>query len=161
MEVRYVLLSGHYRKPLNFTLASLHAAKEAMTKLAKSARGKTPLPYKKALDTENFGVFQSAWDKLNDDLNTAGALGELFGNVKKASTDNDWAGFFAILAALGLELPESEPVKVPKEIAALAALRWEARAAKDWKASDRLRDELAEKGWVVKDGSEGYEVVPL
>ena len=88
------------------------------------------------------------------------ALGELFGNLKKASSEADWRGFFSVLAALGLTLPEPEGVEVPDEIAELAKLRWEARQGKDWEASDRYRDELAGKGWVVKDGREGYEVVP-
>lgn len=163
MEVRYVLLSGHYRKPLNFTLDSLHAAQEALMKLAKAARGKTPPIYKKLLRTADFGVFTSAWEKLNEDMNTAGALGEIFGNVKKAQTDQDWQGFFAVLAALGLDLPappEAEAVDVPEEVAELAQKRWEAKQAKDWAASDSLRDELADRGWTIKDASDGYEVIP-
>ena len=75
--------------------------------MAKAARGKTPPAYKKLLRVSDFGVFSSAWEKLNHDLNTAGALGEIFGNIKKASTDQDWQGFFAILGALGFELPEA------------------------------------------------------
>ncbi|MEN8754966.1 MAG: cysteine--tRNA ligase, partial [Akkermansiaceae bacterium] len=160
MEVRYVLLSGHYRKPLNFTLDSLHAAQEALAKLAKASRGKVPPTYKKLLRTSDFGVFTSAWEKLNEDLNTAGALGEVFGNVKNAQSEQDWQGFFAILAALGLDLPEAESVEVPAEIAELAQKRWEAKQAKDWAASDALRDELTAKGWTIKDASDGYEVVP-
>lgn len=164
MEVRYVLMSGHYRKPLNFTLDSLHAAQEALTKLAKASRGKTPPAYKKLLRTSDFGVFAKAWEKLNVDLNTAGALGEIFGNIKAAKTDQDWQGFFAVLGALGLELPEApeaESVDVPEEIAELAQKRWDAKQAKDWAASDELRDELASKGWVIKDTSDGYEFLPL
>ena len=90
----------------------------------------------------------------------AGALGEVFANLKSAKSDDDWRGFFMVLAALGLILPEPEAVEVPDEIAAIAAKRWEARQAKDWAASDVYRDELAAQGWVVKDGRDGYEVVP-
>jgi len=161
MEVRYVLIGSNYRKQLNFTMESLHAAREALGKLAKEAGGKSVPSYRELTKGGDLGVFTGAMKKLNEDLNTAGALGELFGNLKAASSDADWRGFFSVLASLGLVLPEPEKVEVPAEIEELAKLRWEARQSKDWAASDRYRDELAEKGWVVKDGREGYEVLPL
>lgn len=160
MEVRYVLLSGHYRKPLNFTLDSLHAAQEALAKLAKAADGRKSPSYRELQKAGGYGIFAEAVAKLEDDMNTAGALGEVFGNLKKAESDEDWRGFFAVLAALGLTLPEVRAAEVPEEIADLAAKRWEARQSKDWAASDRFRDELAAAGWEVKDGKDGYEVVP-
>mgnify|MGYP002628855627 FL=1 len=160
MEVRYVLIGANYRKQMNFTMESLHAAREALGKLAKAAAGQAAPGYRELAKGGDLGVFAGAFEKLNDDLNTAAALGELFGNLKKASSEADWRGFFTILAALGLVLPEPEGIEVPDDIIGLAKLRWEARQAKDWEASDRYRDELAQKGWVVKDGREGYEVVP-
>jgi cysteinyl-tRNA synthetase len=159
-EVRYVLASGHYRKQLNFTMDSLHAAREALGRLAKAADGRKPPGYRELTKGGDLGVFTDAFALLNDDLNTAGALGGLFGNLKNIESDDDWRGFFTILAALGLELPTLQGVEVPPEIAELAKLRWEARQAKDWEASDRYRDQLADRGWTVKDGREGYEVVP-
>ncbi len=160
-EVRYVLAGGHYRKPMNFTLDSLKAAKEALTKLAKAASGRTAPSYKSLIKGGDLGIFAPAMTKLNEDLNTAGALGEVFGNLKAAESEADWFGFFTVLAALGLELPEPEAIEVPEEIQEIAKKRWEARQAKDWAASDVFRDELAVKGWVVKDGREGYEILPL
>ncbi len=160
MEVRYVLIGSNYRKQLNFTMESLHAAREALGKLAKAASGQKVPGYRELCKGGDLGVFAGAFEKLNEDLNTAGALGELFGNLKAASSEADWRGFFTVLASLGLVLPEAEKAEVPAEIEELARLRWEARQSKDWAASDRYRDELATKGWVVKDGREGYEVVP-
>ena len=73
----------------------------------------------------------------------------------------NWKGLHLVLAAMGLELPDlEEEVDVPEEIREMAEQRWAARSAKDWAESDRLRDELAAKGWVVKDGKEGYTVTP-
>ena len=159
-EVRYVLIGGHYRKPLNFTLDSLHAAREALAKLARAANGQKPPKAGKLRGVSDFGVFQGAWEKLTEDLNTAGALGEVFGQIGKASSETDWTGFFAILHALGLTLPEREKVDAPPEMVALAQARTEARAAKDWARSDELRDELLAAGWLVKDGKEGFELEP-
>lgn len=160
MEVRYVLIGSNYRKQLNFTKESLRAAREALSKLAKAAEGREAPEYRELLKGGSLGVFAGAIEKLNEDLNTAGALGEIFTHLKAAKSEDDWRGFFTVLAALGLTLPESEAVEVPGEIAEIAAKRWEARQAKDWAASDVFRDELAAKGWVVKDGRNGYEVVP-
>jgi cysteinyl-tRNA synthetase len=170
MEVRYVLIGGHYRKQLNFTLDSLTAAREALAKLAKGARG---LASKAGgdvmLDTVSFGPFQAAWDSLNDDLNTPAALGGLFTGLREAAslTGKDaaaaLAGFNRVLRALGLVLPEdkAENADVPEAIRSLAETRWQARLSKDWAESDRLRAELTAQGWLMKDGKESYTLEPV
>lgn len=167
LEVRYVLIGAHYRKQLNFTLESLSAAKEALNNLAKSAAklasnmgGETALP------SAEFGVFQPAWEALNDDLNTPGALGCVFTGLKEASkftgkeAASALAGFNRILKALGITLPEisKDNTEIPSDIQALADTRWAARSNKDWATSDKLRDELAAKGWTMKDGKDSYEL---
>jgi cysteinyl-tRNA synthetase len=172
MDLRYVLVGGHYRKPLNFTMDSMHAAREALAKLARGERelakaaGRDEAPkYRQLQGLGDHGVFDPAWQALNDDLNTATALGRVFTALRTAATEGDalvnWTGLHAVLAAMGLVLPEVDAaVEVPDEIRALADARWEARAAKDWTRSDELRDELQAKGWVVKDGRERYELEP-
>jgi cysteinyl-tRNA synthetase len=50
---------------------------------------------------------------------------------------------------------KKEKEDIPEEIANLLKLRAEARAAKNWAESDRLRDEIASAGWIVKDSKEG------
>ena len=161
MEVRYVLIGANYRKQLNFTMESLHAAREALGRLAKAAKDHAVPGYRELSKGGSLGVFAGAFKRLNEDLNTAAALGELFANLKNARSLEDWRGFFTVLTSLGLTLPEPKGIEVPEKIAKLAECRWEARQNKDWAASDRYRDQLAENGWMVKDGREGYEVLPL
>ena len=168
MEVRYVLISGHYRKQLNFTLDSLHAAKEALAKLAK---GREALSIaagdsSNSLFTIQNSLFSPAWDSLNRDLNTPAALGHLFSGLKAAQKlEGDEAAvnlavFDAILNALGLELPvEEETGDIPAEVKDLAERRWQAKQNKDWAASDQLRDELTALGWTIKDNPDGYELI--
>ncbi len=167
MEVRYVLIGAHYRKQLNFTLESLSAAKEALNNLAKSAAKLVfNMGSETALPSAEFGVFQPAWDALNDDLNTPGALGCIFTGLKEASkfTGKDaaaaLAGLNRILKALGITLPEipKETTEIPADIKSIADTRWAARSNKDWATSDKLRDELAAKGWTMKDGKDSYEL---
>lgn len=166
MEVRYVLIGAHYRKPLNFTISSLEGAREALAKLAKGARQLAArVPEGTMISRAEFGPFQSAWDALNDDLNTPGALGGLFTGLREAvklegvAAAEALAGFNRMLRALGLVLPEvadDSVAEVPGGIRELAERRWAARQARDWAASDAMRDELASLGWVVKDGKDGY-----
>ncbi len=173
-EVRYALIGAHYQKQQNFTLDSLHAAREALLKLAKAEKalaekaGVSGVPaYEDLIGLEDKGLFANAWMGLNEDLNTQRAIGAMFGSLKRSLNEDDvitqWKGLHCMLASLGIQLPslEVEKVEVPAEVEALAVKRWEAKQAKDWAASDVYRDELKALGWVIKDGSDGYEVLPL
>jgi cysteinyl-tRNA synthetase len=177
MEVRYVLLSGHYRKQLNFTFDSLHAGREALGKLAEGEAGlrkqagceDEAVPgYEELCGQPIGGGFDEAWQRLEHDLNTPAALGAVFKRLRyavklePAEAREVWLGLHGILAALGLVLPvleKPETVEIPDEVREIAERRWAARQAKDWAASDALRDELKAMGWVVKDGKDGYELV--
>lgn len=171
-EVRFALIGAHYRKQLNFTLDSLHAASEALKKLLKAERALADLAgadeapsYEELCGLEEKGLFENAWAGLNEDLNTQRAIGAMFGALRRVQNEPDpltqWKGLHFMLQALGIELPEMEDevvVEAPAEIQELAAQRWEARTNKDWAKSDELRDTLKELGWVVKDGSDGYSL---
>jgi cysteinyl-tRNA synthetase len=171
MEVRYVLIGAHYRKPLNFTLDSLSGAREALSKLAKSARQLAArIEPGTVISSVEFGPFQAAWDSLAQDLNTPGALGGIFTGLREAAklTGTDaalaLAGFNRLLRALGLTLPEdssSEDMEIPNTIRVLAETRWQARLSKSWAESDVLRDQLAAQGWSMKDGKESYTLEPI
>ena len=170
-EVRYVLISGHYRAPLNFTLHSLEAARQALHKLAKfdkalrAAAGATA-----AVSGKSPGPFAEAWQTLGDDLNVPGALGAVFGVINRSKpaamspeeAGAALAGLHFMLEAFGLQLPElaeDAAAEVPAEIAALAERRWQAKQAKDWAAADLLRQQLEAEGWVVKDAKDGFQVL--
>jgi cysteinyl-tRNA synthetase len=174
MEVRYVLISAHHQKQLNFTCEGLHAARGALAKLGRAEAaltraagkdGEAPPPYRELCRLEGHGVFAPALAALKDDLNTAEGLGQLFKGLRTASTEGDpevnWLGFHAILAALGLILPPLEDPEPPPGVVALAEKRQEARVARDWAGADAARDELRKLGWTVKDGPDGYELKPL
>lgn len=175
LEVRYVLAGSHYRAPLNFTLGSLEAARPALARLGKAAKalgeraGVTSVPDYGSLLGVGPGPFAAAWASLNDDLNTAEALGHIFvalrGLRAESLTEEEaavaYGGLHFMLAAFGLVLPEEEEgaVEIPEEVRRLAERRWEARLAKDWAGSDVLRAEIDGMGWVMKDGKESWELV--
>ncbi len=166
-EVRYVLISGHYSAPLNFTMHSLDSARQALQKLAKADKA---LDRGSALLPTNPGPFAEAWETLLKDLNIPGALGAIFGTLNKlkpaALTSDEAAstrgGLHFMLLALGVTLPpvaEDSTTEVPADIQALAQQRWDAKQAKDWAKADILRKELDAAGWIIKDSKDGFVVL--
>ena len=172
-EVRYVLLSGSYRQPLNFTFDSLKAASKALKKISDFASRIEFQDEANGIDLANkFGPFQSVQDAILNDLNTADALGKLFGLIRELSDawdkgeyqDNEEAkeslhgGFRAVLDLFGFRLKQKVKDEAPGEVVTWAKERWEAKQSKDWAAADLFRDKIQEAGWTVKDGKDTYEL---
>ena len=170
-DLRYALLAGHYRQPLNFTKDSLNACRSARRRLGQLG---DLLPEDSVADS-GFSVFEPVLDALLDDLNTPKALGLLHsisqdvqsdlkaGNLDSEQASAVAAGFHNILKAFGIELPQADAAgeEAPKEIQDLAEQRATARAAKDWAEADRLRDALHQAGWEMRDQADGYELTKL
>ncbi|MCS7008763.1 MAG: class I tRNA ligase family protein, partial [Chthoniobacterales bacterium] len=172
-ELRYVLLSGQYRQPLNFTWDSLVAARSALQRLAEF---RDLLPAvgegggKGSGGRLEFGEFSPVFEALLDDLNTPAALGALFrivrelmkGGMSEERAERVRVGFENLLWTFGFRLPSVGGVGVdepPAEVVEIARERWEAKKRKDWTAADGLRRRLAELGWAVRDGPEGYTLL--
>jgi len=177
-ELRYVLIGGHYRRPLNFTLDSLDDARAALARLARAGRalmeraGMDVTPDYESLRATrpDDDPFAPGWDALNDDLNTPEALGRMFTalrGIKPAEMDPAQAraaaiSLFRLLEAFGIELPaEEQAAEAPEAVRQLAEQRWQAKQARDWAAADSLRARITEAGWVVKDTRDGYELSPV
>lgn len=177
--VRYVLVSGYYRRPLNFLLDSLSDAKTALQRLsrferrlAKAAGSPTAPTYEELCASRpELGPFAEAWASLNDDLNTPEALGHIFSALKRIQPDELkqdealalYQAYHFILNALGLILlaEEGSDVAIPDEVKELAERRWQAKLSKDWAQADTLRNELTALGWTAKDGKDGYTLLPV
>jgi cysteinyl-tRNA synthetase len=114
---------------------------------------------------------------MEQDFNTAAGLGKVFELVRLSNrwldhtpAGRDRAVLDAVLGALesvlallgffpeGLPRPESEAAAVPEEVRELARRRQAAREARDWRAADSLRQEIASRGFVVEDGAGGYRL---
>jgi cysteinyl-tRNA synthetase len=167
-ELRYVLLSGTYRQPLNFTLDSLAAARKALARLRQLHQHLGPAPTTLP-PISAIGIFAPVAAALCNDLNSPEALGQLFTIAKSLlaipagdpslATQRD--GLAIILHALGLTLAAPAETEIPAEVIALADQRLEARLRKDWPESDRLRTALNQAGWQVKDTPESYQLASL
>ncbi|WP_309399940.1 cysteine--tRNA ligase [Cerasicoccus maritimus] len=182
MEVRYVLINGHYRSQLNFTFNGLQAAASAMAKLEKAVKpilelvDMTQSEFRdlcsKPTALTTTGMFVRAWECLCDDLNVPGALGEIFSSIgdlndpsfEKSAITGQLFSLAGLMYCLGLELyatPEAPKADIPELIQQLAAQRWEAKQSKDWATADALRAEIQNAGWVVLDSKDGYELEPV
>jgi cysteinyl-tRNA synthetase len=167
--LRYALISVHYRAPLSYSEESLGAAAAAVERLDAAVAAleayREERPDDPALPAALDDARAAFGDALDDDLNVSAGLGALFDLVRELnrrierrllSTADAGRALAAlrdidrVLGVLPDEAPELEP-----EIAAILAAREAARAARDWAASDRLRDELVALGIAVEDTRDG------
>jgi cysteinyl-tRNA synthetase len=107
---------------------------------------------------------------LDDDLNASAALGALFEHIRETNKRLDAGtltpGHCRSLVEWREKINsilrfEPEATVIPAEVIALMKKRTEARAAKNWVESDRLRDEILTFGWIVKDTKEGWKLSPI
>ena len=171
-EIRYALISVHYRLPLNFTFEGLEAARSALARLdeirvkLKEMEGSSTAP---AIECAEIKRTVDDFEKaLDDDLNISAALGVLFEFVRETNKRLDaknltptearqmlgaWDKFDAVLG-MGAPPQADAPADIQKQVEERQA----ARKAKDFKRADEIRDQLAQAGWVLEDTPQGARV---
>jgi cysteinyl-tRNA synthetase len=156
-------VGAHYRKPVAYTEETIEDAARAVDRVRELVRRLDPdAPASSDLDA----IAERFFDQLADDFNTPAARAELFAWVAEANRRLD-AGepvrpgrLEEMLNAFGLEsLLAGDGEQAPEEIERLAAERQDARAARDFERADRLREELAARGWEIRDTAEGPRLV--
>lgn len=170
--IRYFLLTGQYRGPLNYTAELIGACKASLERLytcrnnldfaIENAHGDDETLVEKAAAAR--GKFCAAMD---DDLNTPDALAALFDFVREINTlapqssraalEAAADAFDALTGVLGI-LYNRKKDEIPADILALVDERAAAKNAKDWARADAIRAELTEKGYVVEDTPKGPKV---
>jgi len=169
-EVRYLLLSTHYRTQLNFTFEGLEAARSSLRRfddfilrLKKIEAGiKDEAEHEIEIAKKGFR------EALSEDLNISNALAALFDFIRKIHTfiDNQKLGkesaekilhFFKECDSV-LAIFSDEEESAPKEIQEKAERRLIARQEKDWKLADLLRNEIDKAGYLVEDLPQGFVI---
>ncbi len=190
--IRFFLLNAHFRSQIDYSEERLSEAESALDRLQRAAiklQEKVQVAEKRALTESEDVVLQSVnryrsrfFDAMNDDFNSAGAIGAFFSLSKELNQyyssleDNSPAAeivseslafFTKGVEILGLwrggftEMAKSVSSDIPEEITALAVERDLAREDKNWARADELRDQLQAKGYLVEDSPDGTVVKPL
>lgn len=151
--------SCHYRGKLNFTWEGIESANTSLIRLRegyqKHLNGNSDISDEIIADMEN--RFHQA---INDDMNMPLALSVVWEAVKYPEKSPKIAQLLKKFdTVLGIKIDEVQETKIPQEILDLVEERKQARSDKNWSESDRLRDLIAEKGYIVKDMKDGTEVL--
>jgi cysteinyl-tRNA synthetase len=160
------LISGHYRQPLAFGDAELEDAERRIHRIRDALRRldpDTPSPSNMAHHVDAFFM------ALADDFNTPKALASLFEWIREANRRAGAVGDGDLREMLGIfALEDLRPLgavggveTIDPEAVTLLASREQARRERDFEQADRLRDEIAARGWEIRDGAEGPELIPL
>lgn len=157
--------SSHYRNKLNFTWDGAKASQVALNRLRKAY-----LLHLKGNDTveDDYlnGVEEKFHTAINDDLNMPEAMGVVWDLIKNEKKSIKIAKLIEKFdEVLGLDIANSEnylqkDIEIPDEIIALAEKRKEAKINKDFEEADKIRNEIIEKGYNIKDLPKNqYEIV--
>ena len=156
LAYRYFLLGAHYRARLNFTWDALEAAQNALRRLRKIVRD---------WDVPSIGCAeyeQRFLDVIDNDLNTPQALAILWEIVEDTSQPTSARAKsllkFDSVLGLGLDDYVGKRLEIPEKVSELMRKRDEARQKKDWGESDRLRDEIKNRGYKIEDTELGTKI---
>ena len=172
--LRLMVISSHYRSPLTFNSEVIEANERALDRLLSAKKPAmegvkgAPEEVLESLEEQVEATHKGFIESMNEDVNTAGALGNIFDLVRminqarsEGATEDELAPareiFEELTGVLGLELEPKEKGASSADafIELLLDLRQELRKAKQYQLSDRIRDDLAELGVIIEDTPQG------
>ncbi|MBR3719800.1 MAG: cysteine--tRNA ligase, partial [Firmicutes bacterium] len=176
--LRYFLLSAQYRGPINFSDTLMEEAKAALERMRNCRRdlksaiaagegSMTPAEANKLADLQKHK--NKFIECMDDDLNTAGAIGAIFEMIRDINTnlretcskefaEKMWQLLDELTGVLGI-LRKDDEEAVDAELQELIDKRAEARKNKDWATADAIRDQLAAMGITLKDTPQGVQII--
>ncbi len=183
MPLRYLFLSTHYRKKMNFTWRALNSARDtyweiienleeaisdfgrSFDKKMKGRRKGNDISLKKRGPDKFLAEFEKA---IGDDLNMPRALAviHLILQDTKLVREDKWNLVMKFDQVFGLKIKEhvewlkGAKVKVPPEVKTLLLAREKSRQNKQWAEADQLRSQIEDKGYLVKDTPRGPKLTP-
>jgi len=152
LPYRYLCLTAHYRTQLSFTLANLENAQNSYKRLKNII---LELKDDKKINEKYLKEFEKT---INDDLNTPEALQVLWKLLRDEKAEGKYQTIAKMDEVFGLNLLKKEEIKIPSEIKNLVQDREDARAKKDWKKADEIRDKIKKLGYNVDDTDKGSKV---
>ncbi|MBA2679319.1 MAG: cysteine--tRNA ligase, partial [Ktedonobacteraceae bacterium] len=164
MAYRYLLLTAHYRSKLNFTDESIQAAQNALNNLRADIAELPATEFSGTWSPEAQAIRESFHDAINNDLELPTAISIVreaarTNKIEPAERRHLLLDFDRVL---GLQLDKVAPkvsAVISDEVLELVHQRDAARTSRNWKESDRLRDELKAMGFEVRDTAKGTQLV--
>ena len=173
MTIRFFILQAHYRSTVDFSNEALIASQKGLSRLTEAYDRLKKITPSATTSVETKDWATMCREAMNDDLNTPIVISHLFDAAKAINTVYDTKAtisqadldslkelFDTYIDILGLQTEQSSSKYLDsykKAVDLLLSLRLEAKQSKNWALSDRIRDELASYGFVVKDTKEGFE----
>ena len=175
--IRYLMISSHYRSPINYSVDIIDQCKASLTRLH-TCRDSLDFALKNAGDGEPENAAeiraqmearkQQFIEAMDDDLNTADGLAAVFELVRDINVSVLQSGSKALITeamklfdeltgVLGIVYPHEKEETLDDDIEKLIEARQAARKAKNWAEADRIRDELKDKGIVLEDTPQGVK----
>lgn len=175
--IRYLMISSHYRSPINYSVDIIEQCKASLTRLH-TCRDSLDFALKNAGDGEPENAAeiraqmearkQQFIEAMDDDLNTADGLAAVFELVRDINVSVLQSGSKALIAdaiklfdeltdVLGIVYPHEQADDLDAEVEKMIEARQAARKAKNWAEADRIRDELKAQGIVLEDTPQGVK----
>lgn len=163
--IRFFLLSTHYGSPINYSDQQLEEAKKRLHYLKETIQNNmtpSPNPFPVNGEGERLDNYKKEFqDFMNDDFNSAGAIGTLFSLATEVNKTKNQASAKLLKELgdiLGIFYNLNKEISIPADIQELINQRNEVRKNKDWTAADKLKNEIIQKGWQIKDTPQGTKV---
>jgi len=155
LELRYLFLSAHYRKQLNFTFANLDYAKNSLQRLKEII---SKLDKKQKKNKKNVELaYKQFLEFLNEDLNTPRALSYMW-DILREDRLNDSEKYELVLRfdnVFSLDLDKEEKIKIPDQVKKLVREREMLRKKKEWGRADEIRKKINKSGFAIEDTEKG------
>lgn len=177
MTIRFFILQAHYRSTVDFSNEALQAAEKGFERLMKAVALLDEIQASETTTLDVDALEAECYAAMNDDFNSPIVIAKLFDGVRMVNSLNDGKARIDepglaklkkvfndfVFDILGLRNDEKEASGsdeiLGKVVDLLLNTRMEAKAAKNWALSDKIRDELAKLGFEVKDKKDGFEWV--
>ena len=158
LTYRLFNFSCHYKGKLNFTWEGMDSSAISLTRLRDGYQ--KHLNGQENIENEIIDEFENRFHQaINDDLNMPLAMSVVWEVVKYPRKSKKLAELLDKFdTVLGLKISEKKEEEIPEEIIQLVKQREEARKERNWAESDKLRDLILEKGYIVKDTKNGSEI---
>ncbi|MBS3172205.1 cysteine--tRNA ligase [Candidatus Woesearchaeota archaeon] len=161
MVVRYMILSAHYKAPIDFSKDNLEQAKNSLNRIQEFVLNAKES--KKEIDKELLESTKEDFiEYMDNDFDTPKALAVIFNFIRESNKQGNGKNAYDLIIdldkILGLNLDKLKKDKIPEKVKEMVKQREKARNDKDWIKADKLRDAIKELGFIIEDSEKGQKI---